>query len=180
MFGDKAAFHQICGMKYVACLSTPLGKVQISATNGGICAIKFTDDDTNLSETETPEHEQPECLLQCKTQITDYFNGQLRQFTLPLQLDGTAFQLAVWKHLQALDYGRTTTYGNIAKQLFTPQAARAVGAACGANPVWLVVPCHRVVGSMGNLTGYGGGLPRKRWLLDFEQTQLKGKQITLF
>ncbi|OWY19083.1 methylated-DNA--[protein]-cysteine S-methyltransferase [Sphingobacteriales bacterium UPWRP_1] len=162
-------------MKYCACLPTPLGTIQIAATAAGICSIKFTDDTAGPDTAE-----QPDCLWLCKSQITDYFNGQLRHFTLPLQLEGTGFQLAVWKYLQEIDYGRTTTYGNIAKKLFTPKAARAVGAACGANPLWLVVPCHRVVGGTGSLTGYGGGLPRKRWLLDFEQTQLKGKQTSLF
>jgi methylated-DNA-[protein]-cysteine S-methyltransferase len=103
--------------------------------------------------------------------VREYFAGKRREFELPLDLHGTEQQLRVWKMLLAIPYGKTLTYGDLARRLGNVHAARAVGGACGSNPVWLVVPCHRVVGHNGSLTGYGGGIERKRALLEHESGQ---------
>jgi methylated-DNA-[protein]-cysteine S-methyltransferase len=104
-------------------------------------------------------------------QLTAYFAGELREFTVPLRPEGTPFQLAVWEQLRAIPYGQTRSYGELAQRLGSPGASRAVGAANGSNPLSIVVPCHRVIGANGKLTGFGGGLPRKQWLLSMEQGQ---------
>ncbi len=110
-------------------------------------------------------------------QLDAYFKGELTTFDLPLNLHGTAFQKRVWNALLDIPYGATTSYGELAKELGNPTASRAVGLANGRNPISIIVPCHRVVGSTGSLTGYGGGIHRKRYLLDFEK---RVKEDTLF
>jgi methylated-DNA-[protein]-cysteine S-methyltransferase len=102
-------------------------------------------------------------------ELDAYFAGKLRRFTVPLDLRGTPFQRRVWELLCDIPYGETRSYGEVAQAVGNPKARRAVGQAIGRNPVAIVVPCHRVIGSDGGLTGYGGGLPRKRALLDLEQ-----------
>jgi O-6-methylguanine DNA methyltransferase len=106
--------------------------------------------------------------LEVASQLDDYFNGKLRQFNIPLDLRGTTFQRQVWNLLCDIPWGETRSYGHIAKALGRPKAARAVGRAVGTNPVSIVVPCHRIIGSNGALTGYGGGLDRKEALLKLE------------
>jgi len=101
-------------------------------------------------------------------QLTEYFAGTRRDFDLPLRLQGTAFQQRVWRELTAIPYGGTLSYGELAKRIDKPSASRAVGLANGRNPISILVPCHRVIGADGSLTGYGGGLDRKRWLLCHE------------
>lgn len=101
-------------------------------------------------------------------QLQEYFAGTRTTFDLPLEPSGTDFQLSVWELLRKIPYGVTTSYGELARRLGDPKASRAVGAANGANPIPIIVPCHRVVGSKGELTGFGGGLDRKRWLLEHE------------
>jgi O-6-methylguanine DNA methyltransferase len=108
-------------------------------------------------------------------ELDAYFAGKLRQFTVPLDLRGTAFQLRVWELLCDIPYGKTRSYGEIAQALGKPKATRAVGQANGRNPISIIVPCHRVIGSDGGLTGYGGGLHRKRTLLDLESAVLRSK-----
>jgi methylated-DNA-[protein]-cysteine S-methyltransferase len=105
-------------------------------------------------------------------QLQAYFEGNLRQFDLELDLQGTAFQKRVWQKLRSIPYGKTTTYGCIAAELGMPRAMRAVGLANGRNPISIIIPCHRVIGANGSLTGYGGGLPRKQWLLAHERGEL--------
>lgn len=105
-------------------------------------------------------------------QLQEYFAGTRTAFDLPLNPRGTEFQKRVWASIAEIDYGQTATYGAIAEKLGQPRSARAVGAATGRNPIALIVPCHRVVGVAGKLTGYAGGLDRKRWLLDFERGAL--------
>jgi methylated-DNA-[protein]-cysteine S-methyltransferase len=103
-----------------------------------------------------------------REQLAEYFAGERREFALPIELDGTPFQQRVWEALRTIPYGETRSYGQIAHQIGRPDRARAVGTANGSNPVSIVVPCHRVIGADGSLTGYGGGLDRKRYLLDLE------------
>jgi methylated-DNA-[protein]-cysteine S-methyltransferase len=105
-------------------------------------------------------------------QLTEYFAGQRQTFTIPLNLKGTEFQLAVWNELLRVPYGDTITYAELARRIGRPAAIRAVGAANGANPIPVIVPCHRVIGSNGTLTGYGGGIERKQWLLALEGRRL--------
>ena len=108
-------------------------------------------------------------LAAAASQLSAYFRGELTTFDLPLSLEGTRFQRAVWSGLQAIPYGETISYGELAKRIGQPSASRAVGLANGRNPVAIVVPCHRVIGADGSLTGYGGGMERKRFLLGLEQ-----------
>jgi methylated-DNA-[protein]-cysteine S-methyltransferase len=106
-----------------------------------------------------------------RTQLDEYFAGTRTEFDLPIRLHGTPFQVEVWEQLRKIPYGETISYGELAKRVDRPEAARAVGAANGQNPIAIVVPCHRVIGADGSLTGFGGGLPWKRWLLAREQPQ---------
>ncbi len=114
--------------------------------------------------------ESKEDFVELRSQLRAYFAGELRDFYLPLRPEGTAFEQSVWRELCEIPYGTTTSYGAIAKKLKAPNAARAVGTANGRNPIAIVIPCHRVIGSTGDLTGYGGGLARKRFLLGLEST----------
>ncbi|MGW4062545.1 methylated-DNA--[protein]-cysteine S-methyltransferase [Amycolatopsis sp. NPDC004747] len=107
-----------------------------------------------------------------ETELKEYFAGQRQEFEVPLAFAGTPFQQLVWAELRKIPYGTTISYGQLADRLGKPAASRAVGLANGKNPIGIIVPCHRVVGSNGSLTGYGGGLDRKRYLLDFEQGAL--------
>jgi methylated-DNA-[protein]-cysteine S-methyltransferase len=111
---------------------------------------------------------QDEPFDDAKRQLREYFDGERRDFHLPLDLIGNPFELRVWSALRQIPYGETVSYGHIAGEIGSPGAARAVGLANGRNPIALIVPCHRVIGASGNLTGYGGGLERKQFLLDLE------------
>ena len=113
-------------------------------------------------------NENNELLAEAANQLRAYFAGKLRTFHIPLDLQGTDFQKDVWRQLQEIPYGETRSYAQIAEAIRRPKAVRAVGAANGSNPVAIVVPCHRVIGSSGRLTGYGGGLPLKKRLLELE------------
>jgi methylated-DNA-[protein]-cysteine S-methyltransferase len=119
----------------------------------------------------SPRDDAHPLLREAGNQLAAYFAGKLRQFDLPLEMKGTDFQLRVWNLLIQIPYGQTRSYGDLARALGAPAAVRAVGAANGANPIAIVVPCHRVIGSNGTLTGYGGGLPLKRHLLELESSQ---------
>jgi len=115
--------------------------------------------------------DQPsEVLERTAAQLAEYFAGHRRRFDLPLAPRGTEFQISVWQALRAIPHGETRSYGELARSLGRPAASRAVGAANGKNPISIIVPCHRVVGANGHLTGYAGGVPAKRWLLDHEAT----------
>ncbi len=107
-----------------------------------------------------------------KAQLTEYFAGERTEFDVPLALKGTTFQRVVWAHLRDIPYGATISYGELARRIKEPKASRAVGAANGKNPISIIVPCHRVIGASGKLTGYGGGLPNKKILLDLETRTL--------
>lgn len=126
-----------------------------------------------LSVARVVENAEVEPLHQALDQLRRYFAGERVQFSCPLDLRGTAFQVAVWEELYRIPYGQTRTYAQLASAIGRPKAVRAVGAANGANPVAVIVPCHRVIGSDGALTGYGGGLPMKEWLLTLEGISLR-------
>ena len=138
--------------------------LRLSAGPGGISAIDF-----DLSRPAMGQcNPANPVLLQAVRQLRAYFQGDLKQFQLPLDLNGTEFQKHVWQQIQTIPYGATRSYQQIAHEIGRPQAVRAVGAANGANPVPIVVPCHRVIGAGGKLVGYGGGLPLKKRLLSLE------------
>ena len=113
--------------------------------------------------------EDPAALAEPVRQLRAYFAGELREFNLPLSPEGTPFQLGVWRELRRIPYGQTISYGELARRVGSPKGSRAVGLANGANPIAIIVPCHRVIGSNGKLTGYGGGLKNKEWLLALER-----------
>lgn len=151
-------------------MNSPIGRVWIAATERGITGMEIAKGrraqaphSATSAQSKARAH-----VTQAIRQLREYFAGQRQEFVLPLDLQGTPLQKSVWRNLLDIPYGKTLTYGEVARRVGTPNAARAVGAACGANPVWLVVPCHRVIGSDGSLHGYGGGLWRKEFLLKHE------------
>lgn len=143
-------------------LKTTQGTIRISGSQDGISEIKFVD------ESHKPSSEIPDFLLPAATQLQAYFEGDLEEFDLKLDLQGTDFQKKVWHKLLEIPYGKTISYFELARRLGDVKAIRAVASANGKNPVWIVVPCHRVIGSDGSLTGYAGGLERKKFLLEHE------------
>ena len=145
-----------------AIINTPLGNIRISGDENGIAEIFVLKDSTTISEI------VPDILEPPVVQLQKYFNGSLKTFHLKLNPQGTYFQKKVWKALLEIPYGTTTSYLSLSKKLGAPKAVRAVAAANGKNPLWIVIPCHRVIGSDGSLTGYAGGLWRKKWLLELE------------
>lgn len=155
----------------IALIQTPLGIAKIEGDEGGLHAI------TVLDHKEEPTTIIPEVLEDAAYQLREYFGGKRKVFTLELSPNGTDFQKGVWEALQHIPYGKTTSYLELSKTLGDVKAIRAVAAANGKNPLWIVVPCHRVIGSDGSLTGYAGGLHRKKWLLEHESPV---KQQSLF
>lgn len=147
---------------YRASIDTPIGTAILEGTEQGLS--RFT-----LSEQEVTHANIPPCLEEALCQIREYFNGQRTAFSLLLDPKGTPFQRTVWKVLETIPYGTTISYADLSKKIGDPKAVRAVAAANGKNPLWIIVPCHRVIGSDGSLTGYAGGLWRKKWLLSHEQ-----------
>ena len=118
---------------------------------------------------------KPELFNEVKRQLQSYFNGELREFNVPLAPRGTEFQRQVWNALRTIPFGATLSYGELAEKIGRPTASRAVGAANGRNPIPVIIPCHRVIGSSGKLVGFGGGLPTKHYLLAMEREQIKQK-----
>lgn len=160
--------------------NTPLGLMWLWATDKGLCSLGFGDSikPREMRRMVKRGIQSPvpisTALLEAATeQVRSYFSRRRHRFDLPLDLRGTDFQHQVWLQLQGIPYGETSTYGDIALLLGRPRATRAVGQAVGANPVSVIVPCHRVIGSDGTLTGYGGGLERKAMLLELEQAGLQ-------
>jgi methylated-DNA-[protein]-cysteine S-methyltransferase len=148
--------------KQTAYYKTPIGTAKIVGDNNGIIAITLLDDAIETS-TKIPKN-----LQNCIVQLEEYFNGVRTNFTLKLNPQGTDFQQRVWSELLQVSFGKTRTYLEQSKKLGDPKAIRAVAAANGKNPIWIVIPCHRIIGSDGSLTGYAGGLWRKKWLLEHE------------
>ncbi len=152
-------------------INSPLGYTKISGDNDGITSVSIVDTQEELTEI------IPEYLLECVTQLRRYFKNESKTFDLKLNPEGTVFQKKVWKQLKTVPYGKTISYLELSKQLGDVKAIRAVANANGRNPLWIIVPCHRVIGSDGSLTGYAGGLHRKQWLINHESEY---KQQTLF
>lgn len=152
-----------------------IGWLEIVGTNDAIKAVEFIEAE-DLEEIDT---EPPAVITDCVAQLDEYFKGNRQEFSLNLAPEGTEFQKAVWRQLLEVPFGATVSYLDIAKAVGNKKAVRAVGAANGQNPIVIIVPCHRIIGSNGQLTGYGGGLWRKEWLLNHEG-HLVGQQMKLF
>ncbi|MEU1302910.1 methylated-DNA--[protein]-cysteine S-methyltransferase [Streptomyces shenzhenensis] len=155
-------------MKQHTVIDSPYGPLTLVADDGTLCGLYMTEQRHRPPEETFGAHDDT-FFAAAEEQLAAYFAGELKEFTLELRLHGTPFQRSVWEQLTKIPYGETRTYGDLADALGNPHASRAVGLANGRNPVGIIVPCHRVVGSDGSLTGYGGGLERKQRLLDFER-----------
>lgn len=155
-------------MKQHTVIDSPYGALTLVAEDGVLCGLYMTDQ-RHRPPQESFGAADDGPFARTVDQLTAYFDGELNDFALELRLNGTPFQRAVWDRLRRIPYGETRTYGELAAALGTPAASRAVGLANGRNPIGIIVPCHRVIGASGGLTGYGGGLERKRRLLDFER-----------
>lgn len=151
-------------------LDSPLGLIECKASSKGITQVIFCGDKKGVIKGN-------EITDSCLQQLIEYFAGSRKYFDLPLNPKGTDFQKSVWDCLGHIPFGETRSYGNLAEQLNNPKAVRAVGGANGRNPISLIVPCHRVIGANGSLTGYAGGIERKLWLLKHEGIELKLSEI---
>jgi methylated-DNA-[protein]-cysteine S-methyltransferase len=143
-------------------IETPIGELLLVGDGHALTELRFEPNGT------PPGRRDPSCFAEAEEQLQAYFAGERTSFDLPLAPSGTGFQLRVWEALTEIPYGETRSYGEIAARVGRPDAVRAVGATNGRNPIAVIVPCHRVIGSDGSLVGYGGGLDRKRTLLELE------------
>jgi O-6-methylguanine DNA methyltransferase len=154
-------------------MDTPIGILRICGTEKGLTGLFMEEHRHGPEDSDQRAWQRDETLFaEACAQITDYFAGRRTTFDLALDreaLGGTPFQTRVWQELEKIPYGATISYGELAKRIDNPAAVRAVGLANGKNPISIIVPCHRVIGANGSLTGYGGGMERKRWLLDLER-----------
>lgn len=146
-----------------AFINTPVGILELKGTTDGLVSVLFIDAENVVVSENIPKE-----LKEAATQLREYFEGNRKQFTLKLYPEGTDFQKKVWKQLEGIPFGKTETYQQMANQLGDPKVIRAAASANGKNPISIIIPCHRVIGSDGSLTGYAGGLHRKKWLLEFE------------
>jgi len=148
--------------------SSPVGFMEIAGDRSYIYEITFLKEGVSPGRSD----ESTPVLEQCKSQLDEYFAGRRKTFDLPLMLRGTPFQKRVWEELAKIPYGKTLSYSDIADAIGNPGAVRAVGGANHSNPVSIIIPCHRVIGKDGSLTGYGGGLWKKQWLLEHERAHI--------
>jgi len=154
---------------YTDYIDTPSGVVEFRASAQGVTQVIFSGARENTIKTSTITDA-------CKQQLIEYFNGQRKIFDLPLDPQGSSFQKSVWACLTQIPFGKTLSYSDIADMLSNRKAVRAVGGANGRNPISLIIPCHRVIGKNGSLTGYAGGIERKLWLLKHENIEIKDSQ----
>lgn len=165
--------------QYCSILQSPLGPISIFADDQYVQKITFKEPSDSDNEADSSTLAENELTKLALSQLTDYFEGRLKTFTLPLKQPGTAFQQEVWSALATIGYGVTRSYLQMAKQMNNVLAIRAMAAANGKNNLAIVVPCHRVIGSDGTLVGYAGSLWRKKWLLDHEREVSQQGQMTL-
>jgi methylated-DNA-[protein]-cysteine S-methyltransferase len=151
-----------CMKEFRAYYSSPIGPLEVSGIAEGIVSVTF------VKRRLANDRSLPKCVEQGIQQLDEYFRGSRKRFSLKLLLRGTPFQKLVWRRLLKIPYGKRASYGDVARAIGHPRACRAVGSANNRNPIALIIPCHRVIGSDGNLVGYGGGLWRKEWLLNHE------------
>lgn len=151
-------------------IKSPVGELTLIASGKGLVAVLWENDNPRrVRLDDVIEDRQQSVLVETERQLTEYFNGTRKTFSITLDLRGTQFQKDVWEALRAIPFGETRSYGQIAARVGSPRASRAVGAANGRNPVSIIVPCHRVIGSSGKLTGFAGGVDVKDRLLQFER-----------
>jgi methylated-DNA-[protein]-cysteine S-methyltransferase len=158
---------------------SPVGELLITCTDEAITGILFTDTDQSSKEEKSQISSHityPEVMRHCTQQLDEYFAGNRKEFDFPIMQEGTAFQQSVWRALCEIPFGKTISYLELARRIGNEKSIRAVGTTNGKNKISIVVPCHRVIGANGNLTGYGGGLWRKSWLLEHEQQIAYGVQ----
>lgn len=155
----------------IAFYKTPIGTAKIVGDKNGIISVSVLDDEIAPSKT------TPSSLKDCVLQLEEYFNNKRTEFNLKLNPNGTEFQKKVWQELQNIPFAKTISYLQQSKNMEDIKAIRAIASANGKNPIWIIIPCHRVIGSNGSLTGYAGGIWRKKWLLEHENGT---KQMSLF
>ncbi len=158
--------------------TSSLGRLRISVNDDAITEVSFLEDTVLIHSPDTVQNIHP-LLRECHLELSAFFAGTLSSFTVPIRQDGTEFQQKVWIELQKIPYGKTITYLELSKRIGDAKAIRAVGTTNGKNKIAIIVPCHRVIGSNGSLTGYAGGLGKKQWLLEHEMKVMHGVQ-TLF
>ena len=165
MFSDAPHHHKTA--IYFTEFASPIGTIQLRGTDAALTGVFM---ETHRHEPARPADavRDPGPLRAARRELEEYFAGERREFSLALEPVGTPFQMRVWQALRAIPYGETISYGELARRIENPRAVRAVGLANGRNPISIIVPCHRVIGADGSLTGYGGGLERKRFLLALE------------
>jgi methylated-DNA-[protein]-cysteine S-methyltransferase len=154
-------------------LNSPAGDLLLAGDGAHLCYLSFAAG-PKARQPESTWRQDPTPFTEATRQLNAYFAGGLVQFNLPLSPQGTAFQRSVWQQLQAIPYGATISYGELARRIGNPAASRAVGLANGSNPIAIIIPCHRVIGSSGKLTGFAGGIETKRLLLNLESGTLPG------
>jgi len=156
-------------MSIITYYHSPLGWIEIQVSHDAVTSLVFCDERKNDVCNDSP------ILAECVRQLDEYFNGQRICFDIPIHQEGTKFQQSVWNVLTGIPFGKTVSYGDVARMLNHPKSVRAVGAANGKNKIWIIIPCHRVIGANGSLTGYAGGIERKKWLLDHERRNSTSK-----
>jgi methylated-DNA-[protein]-cysteine S-methyltransferase len=170
---------------YSKTINSPVGKLKLFASNEALVGILWEREKPNRThiESSTEKNDHP-ILVETEKQLSEYFSGERKQFDIKLDFFGTNFQKQVWQALLTIPYGETRSYGQIAMQLNNPKSVRAVGAANGKNPISIIVPCHRVIGATGSLTGFAGGMENKELLLRLENSKIyaanKNTQLEIF
>jgi len=163
-------------------MASPLGMIRLTSSGNAIKEVHLLHSEDNPDDDPVSFTDGiPSCLYNCRDQLTEYFEGRRQVFDLPLDPDGTEFQQKVWHLLRQIPFGVTVSYAEMANKLGDPKVIRAAASANGKNPIAIIIPCHRVIGSNGDLVGYGGGLPNKKWLLEHERQIHTGiSQLSIF
>jgi methylated-DNA-[protein]-cysteine S-methyltransferase len=170
-FGAAKRLQPMSAVSYTR-IESPVGKLLLAADAQGLRLVSF-ESSMRATPVQPDWKENKAPFAEVIWQLQAYFDGELREFDLPLAPEGTEFQLQVWRGLRTIPYGETISYGQLAQRIGNPKAVRAVGLANGCNPIPVIIPCHRVIGSDGSLTGFGGGLSNKKKLLDLESRQMR-------
>jgi methylated-DNA-[protein]-cysteine S-methyltransferase len=176
--GDHTGFEN----QHSITMASPVGMIRLISDGDAIKEVHLVHSENTLTEIPVPGKSGiPTCLSDCRDQLLEYFEGRRQVFDLPLAPDGTEFQQRVWQLLLQIPFGATTSYAAMAKKLGDPKVIRAAASANGKNPIAIIIPCHRVIGSNGELVGYAGGLPKKKWLLEHERQIHTGiSQLSIF
>jgi len=162
------SIHPMGAIRFTT-VPSPVGELTLAASERGLTCLLFEQWAHGPGRTGWLPDDGSAILAAARTQLAEYFDHQRTRFDVPLDLRGTPFQVEVWQALRSIPFGVTISYGELARRVHSKNGFRAVGAANGRNPVAIIVPCHRVIGANGDLTGFGGGIERKRWLLDHER-----------